>query len=99
MIAAYHEQHKNDKDFQTWWPYANIGQTILGMRMMFAVIEKAGSLDPEKIINTFEGFKYESAVGTFTMRACDHQLMLPIWVGLIARRAQSVLQRQHKKGS
>jgi branched-chain amino acid transport system substrate-binding protein len=83
MIAAYHELHKNDKDITTWWPYANIGQTILGMRMTFAVIEKAGSLDPEKIINTFEGFKYESAVGTFTMRPCDHQVLLPIWVGLV----------------
>jgi branched-chain amino acid transport system substrate-binding protein len=83
MIAAYHEKHKNDKDFQTWWPYAQIGQSILGLRMVFAAIEKAGSLDPEKIINTFEGFKYESAVGTFTMRACDHQALMPIWVGLI----------------
>jgi branched-chain amino acid transport system substrate-binding protein len=83
MIAAYHEKHKNDKDFQTWWPYAQIGQSILGLRMVFAAIEKAGSLDPENIINTFEGFKYESAVGTFTMRACDHQTLMPIWVGFI----------------
>jgi branched-chain amino acid transport system substrate-binding protein len=83
MIAAYHEQHKNDKDFQTWWPYAQIGQSILGLRMVFAAIEKAGSLDPEKIIRTFEGFKYDSAVGPFTMRACDHQTLTPIFVGLI----------------
>jgi branched-chain amino acid transport system substrate-binding protein len=83
MVAAYHEQHKNDKDFQTWWPFAQIGQSILGLRMVFAAVEKAGSLDPEKIIDTFEGFKYESAVGTFTMRPCDHQVQMPIWVGLI----------------
>jgi branched-chain amino acid transport system substrate-binding protein len=83
MVAAYHEQHKNDKDFQTWWPFAQIGQSILGLRMVFAAVEKAGSLDPEKIIDTFEGFKYESAVGTFTMRPCDHQAQMPIWVGLI----------------
>jgi branched-chain amino acid transport system substrate-binding protein len=83
MIAAYHEQHKNDKDFQTWWPYAQIGQSILGLRMVFAAVEKAGSLDPEKIISTFEGFKYESAVGPFTMRACDHQTLMPIFVGLM----------------
>jgi len=83
MIAAYHEQHKNDKDFQTWWPYAQIGQSILGLRMVFAAIEKAGSLDPEEIISTFEGFEYESVVGTFKMRACDHQVLLPIFVGRI----------------
>lgn len=83
MIAAYHEQHKSDKDFQTWWPYAQIGQSILGLRMVFAAIDKAGSLDPEKIIETFEGFRYESAVGTFTMRSCDHQALMPIFVGLI----------------
>jgi hypothetical protein len=50
---------------------------------VFAAVEKAGSVDPEKIINTFEGFKYESAVGPFTMRACDHQTLMPIFVGLI----------------
>ncbi len=83
LLAAYHAQHKNDKDFLTWWPYPQIGQTILGWRMVFAAIEKAGSLDPEKIIGAFEGFKYESAVGTFTMRACDHQVLLPMFVGVV----------------
>jgi branched-chain amino acid transport system substrate-binding protein len=83
MVAAYHEKHKNDKDFLTWWPYAQIGQNIVGWRMAFAAIEKAGSLDAEKIINTFEGFRYESAVGSWYMRPCDHQVILPEYVGLI----------------
>ena len=64
MIAAYHAKHKNDKDFLTWWPYAQIGQNILGWRMAFAAVEKAGSLDPEKIINAFEGFRLYYRKGT-----------------------------------
>ncbi len=83
IVAKYHEEHKNDKDFNTWWPYAQIGQTILGWKMVFAAVEKAGSLDPEKIINAFEGFRYESAVGSWYMRPCDHQVILPEFVGLI----------------
>ena len=83
LIAKYHERHKTDKDFLTWWPYPQIGQTILGFRMVFAAIEKAGSFDTEKIIKTLEGFRYESAVGSWYMRPCDHQVILPMYVGIV----------------
>jgi len=83
MIARFHGQHKTDKDFLTWWPFGNIGQVILGMQMAFAAIEKAGSLDPEKIIQTFEGFEYKTPVGLWSMRACDHQLIMPMFGGTI----------------
>jgi len=82
IIAKYHERHKNDKDYLTWWPYSQLGITILGWKMVFAAVEKAGSLDPQKIIETFEGFKYESAVGPWTMRKCDHLLIPPYFVGV-----------------
>ena len=55
MIKKFNEQHKNDKDFITWWPSANLGTALLAWKMAFAAMEKAGSLDPEKIIETLEG--------------------------------------------
>ena len=82
MIKKYHEKHKNDKDFLTWWPFGYLGQGIIGWRMTFAAIEKAGSLDPEKVIEAFEGFQYKSAVGLWTMRKCDHQVILPMYSGV-----------------
>lgn len=85
LINDYHAQHKNDKDFLTWWPFPFIGQVITGWRMTFAAIEKAGSLDPEKIIETFEGFQWQSPLGTtYTMRECDHQALLPMYVGVVS---------------
>ena len=90
MIAKFHEQHKTDKDFLTWWPFGNTGQVILGMEMAFAAIQKAGSLDPEKIIRTFEGFEYKTPVGLWSMRACDHQLIMPMYGGIIEGRMESI---------
>jgi len=79
FIKAFHEMHKNEKDFLLWWPYANIGGITLGWRMTFAAMTKAGSLDPEKVIKTFEGFRYNTPVGEYTMRACDHQILTPMF--------------------
>jgi branched-chain amino acid transport system substrate-binding protein len=79
FVAAYHEQHKNDKDFNTWWPYGVIGAAYSGWKMTLAGIEKAGSLDTEKIISTLEGFSYKTVVGTWTIRACDHTTLYPLF--------------------
>jgi branched-chain amino acid transport system substrate-binding protein len=79
MIRKYHENHKDDKDFQTWWPAGLQGSGVIGWKMTFAAIEKAGSLDPEKVIGVFEGFQYKSPMGLWTMRKCDHQVILPMY--------------------
>jgi branched-chain amino acid transport system substrate-binding protein len=81
MIKKYHERHKNDKDFLTQWPFPDLAMAILGWKMTFAAVEKAGSLDPEKVIETYEGFQYKTPVGMWTMRKCDHQAIMPIFAG------------------
>jgi branched-chain amino acid transport system substrate-binding protein len=84
MIRRFHEKHKNDRDFLSWWPFPDIAMSVLGWKMTFAAIEKAGSLDPEKIIETFEdNFQWKSPVGLYTMRKCDHQVILPMYGGMI----------------
>lgn len=83
MIKKFNERHKNDKDLITWWPSANLGSALLAWKMAFAAVEKAGSLDPEKIIETLEGFQWRGPVGLWSMRKCDHQVMLPMYGGMI----------------
>ncbi len=84
MIKRYHEKHKNDKDFLTWWPFHFIGAPIVGWKAFFAAIEKAGSLDAEKIIQAFEDFQWKTPLGTtYTMRKCDHQMILPMYASII----------------
>ncbi len=43
---------------------------------------KAGALDREKFIDALEGLKIESPAGEIEMRACDHQVVLPIFMGV-----------------
>ena len=45
-------------------------------------IEKAGSLDKEKFIDALEGLKIGSPVGKIEMRACDHQVIMPMFLGV-----------------
>jgi len=79
FVKAYHEQHKNDKDFNTWWPYGVIGQAYCGWKTALVGMEKAGSLDPEKMISTLEDFSYQTIVGKWKIRKCDHTALYPLF--------------------
>lgn len=46
------------------------------------IINEIKSLDIEKIIDALEGRVFDTALGKIEMRACDHQLLVPIWVGI-----------------
>ena len=83
MIKKFNDQHKTDKDFLTWWPGGQVGTALLAWQMAFAAIEKAGSLDPEKIIETMEGFQWKGPAGVWTIRKCDHQAMIPMYGGVV----------------
>ena len=43
---------------------------------------KAGKVDKEKFIDALEGLTIDSPAGKLVMRACDHQAMLPIFMGV-----------------
>ena len=43
---------------------------------------EAGALDREKFIDALAGLKIDSPVGEVEMRACDHQVVLPIFTGV-----------------
>lgn len=49
-----------------------------------AMIEKAGSLDQDKLIHAMEGLTFQSVVGPITFRALDHQSTMGAWVGRTA---------------
>jgi branched-chain amino acid transport system substrate-binding protein len=43
--------------------------------------KKAGAVDKEKFIDALEGLQIQSPVGRIEMRACDHQAVLPMFLG------------------
>ena len=43
---------------------------------------KVGEIDKERFIDALEGLKIASPVGPIEMRACDHQVILPMYLGI-----------------
>ena len=78
FVEMWHEQSSKWKE-----PYdsASIEPGMVGLYWLFDVIQRAGSLDPEKIIQTWEGDEYHSITGAvMKMRACDHQTVMDLYV-------------------
>jgi branched-chain amino acid transport system substrate-binding protein len=50
--------------------------------------EKAGKVDREKFVDAMEGMALDSPVGKLEMRACDHQLLLPVFFGVTRKSPQ-----------
>jgi len=50
--------------------------------------KKAGAVDKEKFINALEGLMIDSPAGKTEMRACDHQAVLPMYVGVTKKVPQ-----------
>jgi branched-chain amino acid transport system substrate-binding protein len=50
--------------------------------------EKAGKVDKERFIDALEGMSLDSPVGRMEMRACDHQVALPMFFGVTKKAPQ-----------
>ena len=50
--------------------------------------KKAGSTNTEKFVDALEGLKIASPVGQIEMRACDHQVALPMYLGVTGKSPQ-----------
>lgn len=62
------------------WPGGTMSQGTIATYWMFKVVEKAGSLDSEKIIAAWEGDQQTLLGNSYTMRACDHQALFDMQV-------------------
>lgn len=54
---------------------------LLAAKYIFGGFKKAGKINTEKFIDNVEGMWVDSPVGKVTMRAFDHQAMLPMFMG------------------
>jgi branched-chain amino acid transport system substrate-binding protein len=55
---------------------------LLTAKYIFGAYEKTGAIDTEKFIDNVEGMTVDSPIGKVTMRAFDHQAMLPMYMGV-----------------
>jgi branched-chain amino acid transport system substrate-binding protein len=75
FVKAFRDAYGNPPGFPAFHGY-NTANFIA------AAYEKAGSVDKEKFIDAMKGLKIDSPVGTIEMRACDHQVSLPMFLGV-----------------
>ena len=62
------------------WPIGAGAKTLVMGYWMWDVVERAGSTDAEKIIQTWEGDTYKALNGVVHMRPCDHQMVRDVYV-------------------
>ncbi len=61
-------------------------ETYVAMEALFAAVEKAHSVEPGAVAKALSDISFEVPFyGKVTMRAADHQLMLPNYIGRVAR--------------
>lgn len=73
FVAAFREAHKAAPDLY--------GADSYGLLFAYkAAVEKAGSIDTDKVRDALRGLSWPTPQGTKTIRAGDHQAMQPIYV-------------------
>lgn len=81
-IAASPEQDALMDDFEEKNPAISYAyhRIFNAMNMFNAAATKAGSVDPTKVAMALEGMEIETAYGTLTMRADNHQILQPLYM-------------------
>ncbi|MGD8368445.1 MAG: ABC transporter substrate-binding protein [Desulfobacterales bacterium] len=59
---------------------------VLAAKYIVGAYNRAGTVDTEKFIDHLEGMWVDSPVGKVTMRAYDHQAMLPMFMGVTKKK-------------
>jgi branched-chain amino acid transport system substrate-binding protein len=75
FVKAFEAAHGNPPGFSAFHGY-------ITAHFIAEAFRKAGSVNGEKFIDALEGLKIASPAGELEMRACDHQVLLPIYMGV-----------------
>lgn len=80
-VEFYTEVHKRSG----WYPDMMAYSPPMYLEFLKAAMEKAGTTtDLEKIIDVFDkGLTVKTLIGDIVMRGCDHQTLVPYWVGIL----------------
>ncbi|RLB25486.1 MAG: amino acid ABC transporter substrate-binding protein [Deltaproteobacteria bacterium] len=74
FVKAFKDAYGNRPGFPAFHGY-------ITAHFIAEALKKAGSRDKERFIDALEGLTIGSPVGDIEMRACDHQAVLPIFMG------------------
>ncbi len=74
FVKAFKDAYGNPPGFPAFHGY-------ITAHFIAEALKKAGSRDKERFIDALEGLTIDSPAGDIEMRACDHQAVLPIFMG------------------
>ncbi|MBW7850542.1 MAG: ABC transporter substrate-binding protein [Rhodospirillales bacterium] len=69
FVEAYHKRFGN-------YPSYNAQNAYAGVYTFKAAIEKADTVEPERVIEAMSGLEVEAPIGTYTIRREDHQALV-----------------------
>jgi branched-chain amino acid transport system substrate-binding protein len=70
------------------YPFWLRGKSYNATMFWAEALKKAGTDDVNAVIKAWEGLSYKGTGGTMTMRACDHQAQVPIWIAEIVPQSK-----------
>lgn len=81
FAKSFQETYKNPPGFPAF-------HAFMTAHFIAKAFQKAGAIDREKFINALEGMVIDSPVGKVEMRACDHQAVLSMFLGITKKVPQ-----------
>lgn len=78
FVKAYEEKYGETPDYVQAFNY-------LAAQTLFEGVRQAGSVDTDEVQEALNGMTYDSIAGEVTMRAADHQLLMPSSIGKITK--------------
>jgi len=81
FVKAFQEAYGNPPGFPAFHAYVTA-------HLIAKAFNKAGTMDRERFIDALEGMKVDSPAGEIEMRACDHQAVLPMFMGVTKKVPQ-----------
>jgi branched-chain amino acid transport system substrate-binding protein len=80
FVEAWRKHYNGDE------PTNFEGETYLGMQVIFQAVERANSVKTTDVGRAMRGGTFDTIMGRLTIRAQDHQLALPNYIGYIGER-------------
>ncbi len=74
------------KKAKGYYPTWLRGKAYLATMFWAEAVKKAGSAKVSDVIKAWEGLSYDGPAGKWTMRACDHQALMPMWTATIVAK-------------
>lgn len=79
FVTAWRARHQAD-------PTDYEGETYTGMQLIFEAVRRAGSVAPAQVAKAMNDLRVATPFGELTMRAADHQLEMPNYVGRVTEK-------------